>query len=135
MAGEDVEIAIDVLHVHRQMHRALAAIDQDRNAARMGEPHDLLHRHDRAEHVRHMGDGDHLGARRKRGLEILKPEFAFRRHRNPFQLRAAPLAVEMPGHDVGMVLHDGEHDLVALADAHAAEGLRHQIDRLPWRSW
>jgi hypothetical protein len=29
--------------------------------------------------------------------------------------RALALAQEMPGHDVGMVLHDREHDLVALA--------------------
>ena len=35
VAGEDVEIAADVLHVDVEMHRRLAAVDQHRNAARM----------------------------------------------------------------------------------------------------
>ena len=130
VAGEGVEIAIQVLDVDRQMHRALAAIDHHRDAARMGKPRDFLHRRDGAQHVRHMGDGDHLRARRQRCLEILEAEFVFRRHRHPFQHRAVPLALEMPGHDIGMVLHDRQHDLVALADPHPAEGVRNQIDRL-----
>ena len=37
---------------------------------------------------------------------------------------------EIPGHDVGMVLHDGEHDLVALADMRAAIGAGHEVDGL-----
>ena len=40
------------------------------------------------------------------------------------------LAQEMPGHDVGVVLHDGQHDLVARLDALAAESLGDEIDRL-----
>lgn len=40
---------------------ALAAVDQHRNATRVGDPHHVLHRHDGAEHVRHLGDGDELG--------------------------------------------------------------------------
>ena len=50
--------------------------------------------------------------------------------RRPFQHGALPLAQEMPGHDVGVVLHDREHDLVALADMRAAVGARDQVDRL-----
>ncbi len=42
--------------------------------------------------------------------------------RDPLQHGAAALAVEVPRHDVRVVLHDGEHDLVALADLHAAIG-------------
>ena len=65
VAGEDVEIAVEVAHVDVEMHRALRAVDQHRNAARVRELHDLLHRHDGAEHVRHVRDRDHLGARRR----------------------------------------------------------------------
>ena len=32
----------------------------------------------------------------------------------------APRPEEMPGHDVGMMLHDGEHDLVALSNVRFA---------------
>ena len=38
--------------------------------------------------------------------------------------------MEMPGHDVGMVLHDREQDFVTLADMSESEGRRHEIDRL-----
>ena len=48
----------------------------------------------------------------------------------PFDHGTTALAVEMPRHDVGVVLQDREDDLVALADHHAAETLRHEIDRL-----
>ena len=37
VAGEDVEVAVEILHVDRHVHRALAAVDQHRNAARMGD--------------------------------------------------------------------------------------------------
>ena len=40
------------------------------------------------------------------------------------------LAQEVPRHDVGVVLHDREHDLVALADHRAAEGGGDEVDRL-----
>ena len=49
-------------------------------------------------------------------LERVEQEVAVVGDRRPFQHRALPLAQEVPGHDVGVVLHDGEHDLVALAD-------------------
>ena len=35
VAGEAVEVAVEVADVDRQMHRALAAVDQHRNAAGM----------------------------------------------------------------------------------------------------
>ena len=50
--------------------------------------------------------------------------------RRPLQHRALALAQEVPRHDVGVVLHDREHDLVALADLRAAEGLRDEVDGL-----
>ena len=113
VAGEDVEIAVEIAHVDVQMHRALRAVDQHRNAARMRELDDLLHRHHGAERVRHLRDRDHLGARAEQLLEFVDQEIAFVVDRRPFDHRALALAQEMPRHDVGMVLHDREHDLVA----------------------
>ena len=63
-------------------------------------------------------------------LEFVEQEIAVLVDRRPFQHGAAPLAVEMPGHDVGVVLEDRQHDLVALADHHAAKALGHEVDRL-----
>ena len=96
----------------------------------MGDADDLLDRHDGAERIRHLGDGDHLGARGQQLLEFLDEEIAIIIDRRPFDDGAAALAMEMPGHDIGMMLEDRKHDLIALADHHAAEGLRHEVDRL-----
>ena len=52
---------------------------------------------------------------REQAFELVEQELAESGDRRPFEHAALALAVEMPGHDVGMVLHDGEHDLVALA--------------------
>ena len=62
MAGDDVEVAVEVAHVDVEMNRRLRAVDQHRNSARMGDAHRLLDRHHRAEHVRHLRHRDHLGA-------------------------------------------------------------------------
>ena len=69
VAGRDVEIAVEVLHVDRHMHARLAAVEQHGDAARVGEAHDVLRRRHGAEHVRHMGDRDQFRARRQQRFE------------------------------------------------------------------
>ena len=61
-------------------------------------------------------------------LEFVEQEIAVVVDRSPSDHRALALAQEMPRHDVGMVLHDREHDLVAGLDALAAEGVGDEID-------
>ena len=63
-------------------------------------------------------------------FEFVEEEIAVVIDGRPFDDGAAALAVEMPGHDVGVVLEDGEHDLVALVDHQAAKALGHEIDGL-----
>lgn len=65
VAGHDVPVAIDIAHVDRHVNRALRAIDKHRNAALMGDAADFLDRHDGAQRIRHMGDGNELGALRQ----------------------------------------------------------------------
>ena len=88
----------------------------------------VLHRHQRAGDVRHVRDGDELGARRQQPLELLEQELARIRDRHPLQDGAIALAAEVPGNDVGMVLQDGEHDLVAGADVIGAVGVGDEVD-------
>ena len=76
-----------------------------------------------------MGDGDQLGAVGQALLEFLDVEDAVIVDRHPDQLGALPLADEMPRHDVGVVLHDRQHDLVALADVRHAEAIGDGVDR------
>ncbi len=133
VAGHHEEVGVEIPHVHVEMHGGLRPVDEHRNAPSMRRRDDLLHRQDCAERVRHLRDGDHLGARREQRLEFLEQELAPVVHRRPFQDRALALAEIMPRHDVRVVLHDGEHDLVTLADAvrtaHPPEAIRHEIVR------
>ena len=55
VAGEDQKIALERLHVHRQMRHALRAIHQHQRAGVVGTRGDLAHRVDRAEHIRLLG--------------------------------------------------------------------------------
>jgi hypothetical protein len=59
--------------------------------------HDLLDRHDGAERVRHLGDGDDLRARRQQLLEFLDQEIAVVVDRRPFDHRALALARKCQG--------------------------------------
>ena len=87
-------------------------------------------RHARAEHIRHMGDGDDLRALRQRALEGLQRERAVIVALDPLDHRALAFAMEMPGHDIGMMLHDRQDDLVVLAYMVEPEGRGDEIDRL-----
>ncbi len=128
VAGEDIEIRIERLHINGHVNGGLAAIDQHGNAAGMGELDDFLDGNNGAQRVRHVGDGDDLGARAEELFEFVEEEIAIVIDGGPFDDGAAALAVEMPGHDVGMVLEDGEDDLIALVDHQAAKALGHEID-------
>ena len=130
VAGEHVEISVEILHVDHPVHRRLAAVHQHRNAARMRQRDHFFHGHDRAQHVRHMRQGDQLGLRRQQRRELLQQELAVVGDRRPFQHHAAPLAMKMPRHDVGVMLHDRQHHFVARAQHLPAERRRNQIDRL-----
>ena len=109
---------------------ALRAVDQHRNAARVRDPRHLFHRHQRAQHVGHVGDRDHFGARTDEFLEFVEQEISLVVDRRPLDHRALALAQEMPRHDVGVVLHDREDDLVARLDALAPERIGDEVDRL-----
>src|SRR6185503_12168764 len=51
VCGYDIEIAVNVANIDVEVHRPLGTIDQNRDAARMRDTHDLLHRNDRAKRV------------------------------------------------------------------------------------
>ena len=64
------------------------------------------------EHVRHGREGERLGPV-EQAVEVGEVELAVLRERHPAQLDAPLGGEQVPGHDVGVVLHLGEHDDVA----------------------
>ena len=104
MPGKGVEVAVEVLHIHRQMGYSLCSIDDDDCAVLMGQGGDFLHRQDGAEGVGSVGDGDDAGALGQQALVFVEEEFARIADRHYPQVRALFLAQQLPRHDVGVVL-------------------------------
>ena len=91
----------------------LRAVDHHDRAHRVGGVDELRERRDGAERVRHAGDREHLralGEQRVEVREVERPSSVSGMYRS-----SAPVACagELPGHDVRVVLHLGEEDLVA----------------------
>jgi hypothetical protein len=94
------------------------------------QPDDLGRRVDGPEGVRHVAERDDAGAVAEQLLVHVHPQFAGIRHRHDAQHRAGRLARHLPRHEVGVVLENRHHDLVAGAEQRAGIGLRDQVDRL-----
>ena len=75
-----------------------------------------------------MGDGHQTGARTDGLQHRLRVQIAIGIHIHPFQHHALAFAQEMPGHDVGVVLHDRQHNLVPRLQARRSPAIGHQID-------
>ena len=75
-----------------------------------------LHRIDGAERIGDMRDGDDAGARTEQLLEFVEQQFAAIVDWSHAQLRALLLAQDLPGHDVGVVLHGGDEHFISGAD-------------------
>ena len=94
------------------------------------EPDDLRDGIDRAEHVRHVRHRHDPGPVVQQPLVLVEAQLAGVRHRDHTQACALLLAEDLPRHDVRVMLHLGDDDLVAGADVRAAVGLGDEVDGL-----
>ena len=129
VSGSDIEIAAEVLDIHRRMHRGLAAVEKDRNAPGVGQTNDVSGGRQCTQHVRHVGHGDQTHARCQHRFEGGHVQRAIFEHGRPFQDHALVFAQEVPGHDVGVVLHLGEDDLVPGRQG-LPQAAGHEIERV-----
>jgi hypothetical protein len=95
------------------MGQGLGAVNQHLDAVGMGEFDDPRDRIDRAQRVGDVHDADELDSRREHFLEGVHPELPAIVDRRHDELGAGLLADELPGHDVRVVLHMGDQDLIA----------------------
>jgi hypothetical protein len=129
VAGKRIEVAAKLRDVHAHVRNRLRPVEQDGDAARVRELHDALDRVDGSDAV---GDVHHRDEARPVGqsrLECGLIEHTALVEGHDLQLDAGLIADELPGHDVGVVLHGGEYDLVAGVDPRPEPRLRHQVDR------
>ena len=130
MAGKCIEIAVERLHVHRHVRHRLRAVHQHDRADRVCLLDDRTHRVDGAEGIGTVGDADKLGALRQQFAEPVEQQLTGVIDRDNLERRAHLLAQHLPRHDVGVVFHFRNENLVALPDVGPAPGLGHQIDGL-----
>ena len=121
MAREGVEITPKRGYVQRQVRRGLGAVEQHRDAAFVRQADDLGRRRDRTERVGDMGHRDQPGARpQQRGVGV-ELELAGVVDRHDLDREPELVAQQLPGHDVRVVLHVADDDLVAGLEAGADE--------------
>ncbi len=128
VAGEYVEVAADGLHVHAAVRDALRAVDHHGGADALGHLRHLADGHDGAERIGDVGDRNDAGAWPEQALVGFEDEVAVIVHRGDADDGAGLPGGELPGHDVGVMLGLGEHDLVAGAQQAFAEGGGEQVD-------
>ena len=115
MAGEDVEVAADALHIYRYVGDGLGAVQQDGDAAGVGQLHDLLRRVDGAEGIGLVDDGHQLGAVSEQLFVLVQQQLAVVVDGDDLEVGALFLAQNLPRDDVGVMLHSRNDDFIALA--------------------
>ncbi len=128
VAGPRVEIDIERAQVHRHLRHRLGAVDEHDGAGCMGPSRDLRHRVDRAEHVRDVHEPHERRPALQQHVQSLQVELAVAEHRHVGELGLAVLAEQLPGDDVGVMLHLGQHDEVAPLHVLATPRIGDQVD-------
>ena len=130
MSTENKELAIYVLHIHPEMGSALGTIDKDGHIVLMGNAREFLDGINRAKHIAHMHYAHQLGALIKQILVFVNIEITTLVHRNDTNGNTTLGGLQLPGHDIGMVLHHGDNHLVALVHKLLAERGCNEIETL-----
>ncbi len=130
VAREDVEVGADLLDVDGHVRHGLRPVDQDQGSGGMRHLGHLAHRIDGAEHVRDVGKRDELRPQSQQDLEHLELQESVVGDRHEFEVAVLLLDEDLPGHQVGVVLHLGQQDAVAAANVPSSPRVGHEIDGL-----
>ena len=76
-----------------------------------------------------MGDGHEAGTRGEPGRDCVEIQFSGFGHRTGNDSGSRGGGHQLPGHEIGVVLHLGDQNLVTRREAGAAEALGHEVDR------
>ena len=111
--GERREVDVQRGHVDRLMRDRLAGVQHGERAdpLRGGDQH--VHRVDGAEHVGLVGERDHLRPRGDHLVQVRQVEPEVVGHLEPAQRGPGAAAEFLPGHQIRVVFHLGDDDLVA----------------------
>ena len=117
------------------MRDGLRTIYQEQRTGLVGKLPDLSHGVDRAQHIGDVRAADQPRPLGERCLELIQIEPAILSHAHESECDPRTIADHLPGHQVRVVFHQGEHDLVARRESHAVvpavqERMGDQVDAL-----
>ena len=130
VAAECVEVAAEGLHVHLHVRCRLSSIDKAHGPRFTRLPGDLGYRVHHAEGVGNVGDGDQAGPVGEESVVVLHHQRPVGSYIDVLHRGPGASGEDLPGNQVGVVLHLGEEDLVSLGQVRGAPRPGHQVDGL-----
>ena len=127
--GEGHEVGVKVTDVEAGVDHRLAGVDDHHRTRGAGQGGDAADRVDRPQNIGHVDHRHHTGAGRDQTFQGLHVEGPVGQKRSKAQDHPLLLAQEVPGDDVGVVLHLGQDHLVTLGKI-APKARRHQVQGL-----
>ena len=130
VAGSHQPIAIQLVHINRQMGKALAGIHQHAGANGVGESHHLSDGVEAPQGVADMHHRDQARAPVELSAQIVEIQLTTGCETHMPQHRPGARRHHLPGHQVAVVLHHRGEDLVAGLELIERPCHRHQVDGL-----
>ena len=130
MRAEGIEVRSDRLDIGTRMCDGLRSVDEDEGTSFVRQARDFGYGIDRAEDVADMGDGDKARTLTEQGAIGIHIDLTYGRQGDDTQMRPATLAHHLPRHDIRVVLHRTDDDLVASRDEGFASGRCDEVDGL-----
>ena len=130
MRAKGKEIGSKVGHIDRHVRQRLRAVDDQIAAVLVHELAEVLDRVLNAQDVRDLTHGQDLGLGAHLGKNFLGGELAGLGGVEVDELGAGLTADLLPRNQVGVVLHDGDDDLVARFEDRGRKALGDQVERL-----
>ena len=112
------------------MHDRLRPINHELCTVFMCELSDFLYWHDCAHDIRDMREGNQFSFGRDQFREILDPELAVIRAGDIFENEPALIPHQLPGHDIGVMLHISDDNFVTRLQDAPRITVSDQIDHL-----
>ena len=130
MCAKGKEVGAQIGHIDRHVRQRLRAVDDQIAAVLVHELAEILDRVLNAQHVRDLTHGQDLGLGAHLGKHFLGGELAGLGGVEVDELGAGLAADLLPRDQVGVVLHDGDDDLVTGLEYRGCKALGDQVERL-----
>ena len=124
VARETIEVAPQRLHIDSQMRDGLGTVDEDGDAVGMSNTDDVAYGVDGAQGIGDLVDGNDARMAIEERRQRVEVEHTLVAERDRPQAGAG----QLPGDDVGVVLHTGDDHLVVATEIASGERGGHQID-------